>query len=217
MNAEKKRSKQVVNVEKARSPRIWVPERRKRTFTSENERGKNAFSHYCKKWAKVQISYSKKRQSQIFEGRYLREARAPRAGTVRPDFGKMILQTMHASATSVRVFLFIFRALNARGNLVALKTPKNAQIFVRGPARPHARPHAPAAQNLKSGRYLGYTAPPLPPATGKPTRPIADPKQLSQKRPKSGGSTTHNYLIPAPIIGHTPATRSGIPLGRSHS
>ena len=102
MNAEKKRSKQVMNVEKARSPRIWVPERRKRTFTSENERGKNAFSHYCKKRAKVQISYSKKRQSQIFEGRYLREARAPRAGTVRPDFGKMIHETMRASATTVR-------------------------------------------------------------------------------------------------------------------
>ena len=100
--------------------------------------------------------------------------------------------------------------------VVALKTPKNAQIFVRGPARPHARPHAPAAQNLKNGKYLGYTAPHSRPATGKPTRPIADPKQLSRNRPKSGGSTTHNYLIPAPIIGPTTATRSGIPLSHAY-
>ena len=107
----------------------------------------------------------------------------------------------------------IFRVLNSRLNLVALKTPKNAQIFVRGPARPHARPHAPAAQNLKNGKYLGYTAPHSRPATGKPTRPVAAPKQLSLNGPVSGGSTTHNYPIPAPAIGLTPATRSGIPLG----
>ncbi len=150
------------------------------------------------------------------ERRYLREACAPRAGTARPNFGKEVNWTMHAFARAVRAPFSIFRVLNSTLNLVALKTPKNAQIFVRGPARPHARPHAPAAQNLKNGKYLGYTAPHSRPATGKPTRPIADPKQLSRNRPISGGSTTHNYPIPAPIIGHTPATRSGIPLGRSH-
>ena len=125
---------------------------------------------------------------------------------------KEVNWTMCAFAMAVRALPLSFRALNSRGNLVSLKTPKNAQIFVRGPARPHARPHAPAAQNLKNGRYLGYTAPHSRPATGKPTRPIADPKQLSRNRPISGGSTTHNYRIPAPIIGHTPTTRSGIPL-----
>ena len=148
--------------------------------------------------------------------RYLREARDPRVRAVRPDFGKEVNETMHAFARAVRALPPIFRALNFRGNLVSLKTSKNAQIFVRGPARPHARPHAPAAQNLKICKYLGYTAPHSRPATGRPTRPIADPKQLSLNRPISGGSPTHNYFIPAPIIGHTPDTRSGIPLGRSH-
>ena len=152
----------------------------------------------------MQISYSKKRQSQIFVGRYLREARALRAGTVRPDFGKMNNETMHASATGVRDLPLIFRALHARVNLVSLQVPENAQIFVRGPALPHARPHAPAAPPSRNGKYLGYTAPPSPPATGKPTRPIADPKQPSLKRPKSGGSTTHNYLIPPPLSGPPP-------------
>ena len=123
---------------------------------------------------------------------------------------------MHAFARAVRALPPIFRALNTMSNLVPLKTPKNAQIFVRGPARPHARPHAPAAQNLKIGRHLGYTAPHSRPATGKPTRPVAALKLLSLNGPVSGGSVTHNYPIPAPIFGLTPATRSGIPLGRSH-
>ena len=143
MNAEKKRSKQVVNVEKARSPRNWVHERRKRTFTSENERGKNAFSHYCKKWAKVPKSSSKKRQSQIFEGRYLREARALRAGTVRPDFGKMIHETMHAAATSVRDRKAHFPRLKANVKSCAKKSAKKRSNFrtrPRSPPRASARP-----------------------------------------------------------------------------
>ena len=176
------------STEKVCSRRLWARkkcadtrnrpnEHEKSVLTAEHEHGKSVSIKYGHKWVPGLKSSRKPILGRTISPRSVR----PTGGDAASRFwkrGELEDARLREGRACTRSHFPRFELRVKSCDMRRAKKRPNFRTRSRSPpTRVRTRPHV----KSKNCQYLGYTAPPSPPATGKPTRPIVNPKQLSLK------------------------------------